>query len=209
MKKRNLFIALALSALLVGCGGSEPAPEPAAPVQQRETGLVDLTALDKDNRKAKINDMMTDPDRYEGVVVKVSGKAKKYRDAGLNEDFYMVLTTWEDEPQGFCYTLAGGEYPKSGSIVTLTGILSNYTREVDGESVTYTELKESKILEEIPEEVTPAPTTTPAPTAVPVNEAPEIKETSLTEPMEIKEENKAEDKSEDSKESEKDSKDNK
>ena len=181
MKRRLVCIILAISALtFIGCSKEEQPAPAAEQVQQRETGLVDLTALDDAARKAKISDMMADPDRYEGVVVKVTGKAKKYRDLGLNEDFYMVLTTWEGDTEGFCYTLADNRYPKTGSMVTLTGILSNYTREVDGESVTYTELKESKVLEELPETTpTIAPTTTPSPTPAP--ETVELKETSFDE----------------------------
>ncbi len=159
MKKKLIGIILIISSILiVGCGEKEEAQAEPTPVPKRESGLVDLTALSGADYAKKIDDILNDPDRYEGVVVKVKGKAKKYHDQGLNEDFYMCLTTWESgTPEGFCYVLGGGRYPKSGSMITITGILSNYAREMDGQTVEYTELRETKILEEEPE-VTPAPT---------------------------------------------------
>lgn len=214
---KRLGIALVItSMLLIGCSSAEEPAQP-APEQKRESGLVDLTTLNSEEKLAKTEEILGDPDRFENVVVRVDGIAKKYKDSSTGEEFYMVLTSGEGSPEGFCYVLEDdAEYPKSGNMITISGILANFTREVDGESMSFTELRMAKLLDEIPKETpTPTPTPTPAPTAVPIEPSDDgstptatpIDATETKTDDQSSDEDKAEDKTEEYKTDKKDSKD--
>ncbi len=106
-----------------------------APVEETpetDGDIVDLTALNGDMVYAVVFEMMTDPQKYMGKTIKMSGTASRYTDVNTGADYYACIITDAQAccAQGIEYKLPEGEtYPEYGSNITVTGVFGSYTED--------------------------------------------------------------------------------
>lgn len=111
----------------------------------------DISAMPEDEEKYKlISDLIWEPEKHEGQIIKVTGKAYTHFEAEFQKKSHMCLTTWADgeEPEGFFYVTANGKYPEDGKMITVTGMLMTYEETINDIPVTITELREANVEEE-------------------------------------------------------------
>ncbi len=140
MKRKMAAGALAILCImtLTACGSNVKYGKPD----------IDISAMAEDEVKYKqISDIIYEPEKYEGQIIKVHGKAYTHHEEGINITDHMCLTTWadEEEPEGLCYRLADGKYPEDGKMITVTGMMTTYEKEVNGILVQISELREAEI----------------------------------------------------------------
>ncbi|MBQ9519198.1 MAG: hypothetical protein IJR59_04825 [Firmicutes bacterium] len=108
--------------------------------------ITDLTVLNSDMVYAVVFEMMTDPQKYYGKTIKMSGTASRYTDVETGADYYACIITDAQAccAQGIEYKLPEGEnYPEYGSNITVMGVFGSYTE--DGNE--FYVLNDAKILE--------------------------------------------------------------
>ncbi len=148
-------VALLSTISLAGCNKKdEPAPattqeQTQEQPQEKQTGLIDLTQMVEPERALKIADILDNPNTYDGCIIKVDGKNRKFHEEATDKDIYVCLTTYAEgeEPEGFVYVLSNNEYPKNGDLITVTGMLTNYTEVENETTYEYTELRDARVIE--------------------------------------------------------------
>ncbi len=139
--KRKIVILLAAALLLSGCGKrvdepvqtataqtSQTVAEPeAAPVPSGE--VLDLTKLSSTMVYSEVFNMLSDPDRYVGRVVKMNGVAACFANPQTNQLYYacVIADATGCCAQGLEYVLTDGEvYPELDTSITVTGTFALY-----------------------------------------------------------------------------------
>ena len=137
--KRKIVILLATALLLSGCGKSadEPAQTVTAQTSQAvaepETApsgeLLDLTKLSSTMVYSEVFNMLSDPDRYVGRIVKMNGVAACFANPQTNQLYYACIIADATGccAQGLEYVLTDGEvYPELDTSITVTGTFALY-----------------------------------------------------------------------------------
>ena len=143
-----LAAALILMTLFSGCGKDKPAApaQPELPENAAEYD-VDLTELSSTMVYSEVYDMMTDPDKYIGKTVKMTGVFAVYQ--GDDRNYYACLITDATAccSQGIEFVLDGDhafpdDYPELGSDITVAGTFDKYYED----DVLYCQLIHARIL---------------------------------------------------------------
>lgn len=139
--KRKIVILLAAALLLSGCGKSVDEPVQTATVQMSQTvaepeaapvpsgEVLDLTKLSSTMVYSEVFNMLSDPDRYVGRVVKMNGVAACFVNPQTNQLYYacVIADATGCCAQGLEYVLTDGEvYPELDTSITVTGTFALY-----------------------------------------------------------------------------------
>ena len=139
--KRKIVILLAAVLLLSGCGKSVDEPVQTATAQTSQTvaepetapvpsgEVLDLTKLSSTMVYSEVFNMLSDPDRYVGRVVKMSGVAACFANPQTNQLYYacVIADATGCCAQGLEYVLTDGEvYPELDTSITVTGTFALY-----------------------------------------------------------------------------------
>lgn len=137
--KRKIVILLAAALLLSGCGKSADEPiqtvtaQTSQAVAEPETApsgeLLDLTKLSSTMVYSEVFNMLSDPDRYVGRVVKMNGVAACFENPQTNQLYYacIIANATGCCAQGLEYVLTDGEvYPELDTSITVTGTFALY-----------------------------------------------------------------------------------
>ena len=137
--KRKIVILLAAALLLSGCGKSADEPtqtvtaQTSQAVAEPETApsgeLLDLTKLSSTMVYSEVFNMLSDPDRYVGRVVKMNGVAACFANPQTNQLYYACIIADATGccAQGLEYVLTDGEvYPELDTSITVTGTFALY-----------------------------------------------------------------------------------
>lgn len=93
---------------------------------------LDLTTMNADLIYANVYSIVTDPDTYVGMTIRMSGSAVSYTDEVSGQTYYACFIA---DAAGCCqagleYQLTEGEYPEDGEEITILGTFEVY--EEDG-----------------------------------------------------------------------------
>lgn len=140
MSRKRLFAALLLVMLLAGCGEDTPqssvvlTPTQAAEAQTEVD--IDITRMSGTMAYAEVTNMLTDPQRYDGKTVRVTGQfmaMEAPQEEGRDPMYYALFVTDETAccQQGLEFVLDGAQpadYPaENGTLATATGVMELYT----------------------------------------------------------------------------------
>lgn len=108
----------------------------------------DLTQLNSNMMYGQIFDMVSNPDRYTDMTVRVTGNFNYYKD-GAGKEYFSVFIPDAAQccKQGIEFVLNGehkypDDYPADGEEITVTGVLNAY----DEYHVTYLQLLDAEIV---------------------------------------------------------------
>lgn len=139
--KRKIGILLAAALLLSGCGKSVDEPVQTATAQTSQTvaepetapvpsgEVLDLTKLSSTMVYSEVFNMLSDPDRYVGRVVKMNGIAACFTNPQTSQLYYACIVADATGccAQGLEYVLTDGEvYPELDTSITVTGTFALY-----------------------------------------------------------------------------------
>ncbi|MCD7764402.1 MAG: hypothetical protein LUI14_14705 [Lachnospiraceae bacterium] len=127
-----LMIFVLLVCNLSGCGTTDGATDTENDSTSAYTDFdVDLTSLSSTVVYAEVSNMMTNPDKYEGKTVRMSGTFSVYE--GEAKIYYACLIADATAccSQGIEFVLDGDfsypdDYPELGSEITVSGIFDTY-----------------------------------------------------------------------------------
>lgn len=111
-------------------------PSETTSVKHEKGDVVDLTVLSGTMVFSEVYNMMTTPQNYEGVTVKMTGQFQVYEDAEKGKTYYAVIIPDATGccQQGFEFILKDekslDDYPPIGTEITVSGTFESY--EEDG-----------------------------------------------------------------------------
>ncbi|MDC7301766.1 hypothetical protein [Agathobacter ruminis] len=91
-------------------------------------GVLDITDMSSEMVYAIVYNMVTDPDQFVDLPVKIDGGMSVYEDPHTKKTYYACLVY---DAAGCCaegieFVLADGDYPKEGTQITVTGTFTTY-----------------------------------------------------------------------------------
>jgi len=130
--KRLLAIILSLVTLFAFSACGDKATEASA--QTKEKYNLDLTKFSGSMIYAKVNDMVSSPEKYKGKTVKMSGLFSVYEDTANNHVYYSCIIPDATAccQQGIEFVLSDtslkypDDYPEIGSAITIAGVYGTY-----------------------------------------------------------------------------------
>ena len=126
-----LVFALAV-ALFTGCKGEDSSGD-GSNVSIKEIPDVDLTQLSNTMVYAEVNNIMTNPDKYVGRTIKMSGpyQSDYYEEAGTNYHFILIEDAAACCTQGLPFVWNGehapDDYPEVGTKIETSGVFRKNT----------------------------------------------------------------------------------
>lgn len=135
-----MLLACALCAALSGCGSSKG--------ESVDSIDVDLTQLSSTMVYSEVSNMSSEPDSYEGKIVKMTGSFTAWHDDTKDKTYYTCLVSDATSccAQGLEFVLKEPreetDYPKEGEMITVVGTFGTY--EEDG--YIYCQLSDAKLI---------------------------------------------------------------
>lgn len=129
-----IFLALAMSFVITGCGSNDTIEANKNVSGNGITNIhVDLTQLSNTMVYSEVYNMVTTPDNYIGKTVKMSGTFSVYEDPDTNKIYLACLIADAAAccSQGIEFVLKGehkypDDYPEADSPITVIGTFSTY-----------------------------------------------------------------------------------
>lgn len=124
-----IFAAISLG----GCIARSPGDKSAAGHAPSASGSfakpdIDLTKFNANMVYSTVFDMMVEPEKFTGKVIKLSGTCIRFEGDGQNPDAYACLVTDAAAccANGLEFVLADGRYPAEGTDITVTGVFAHF-----------------------------------------------------------------------------------
>ncbi len=94
------------------------------------TEIIDLTSMSATMIYSEVFSMMTEPEKYMGKTIKMTGTCNRYTDVKTGVDYYACIVSDATAccSQGIEFKLPKGEvYPQMGEEITVLGTFGSYT----------------------------------------------------------------------------------
>ncbi len=148
MKKiLTLLLVIIVLCSISACGTNEHTQSP-----DQQTNIkvdMDLTKLSATVISAEVYNIMSEPDKYIGKVIRISGEVASSFYEPTNT-LYHFLIVYGPDRQACCnqnieFVTADGKYPSDGTVVTLTGTFASYIEQENGVDNVYYHLNNANI----------------------------------------------------------------